>query len=161
MPLRPTKPLDLDLELDRFALRSFREIADHDYISARLSSRARLPSQFLWQAQQAIEKYFKFILLIHRIKAPKILHDLKACQNLLEQQLPFALDLTDTTREFVKYINGWGAGDIWRVRSLSWVLNCISWTKPYGKSVAIANGDLPEPKTGRLSRLIATVGWRT
>ncbi|MDF3154771.1 hypothetical protein P3C58_22585 [Mesorhizobium sp. XAP10] len=108
MPRRPTKPFDLELELDKFALRSFLEIADHDYVSARFCSRARLPSQFLWQAQQALEKYFKFILLIHRIKAPKILHDLEEGLKLLDQHLPFALDLSDTTRDFVEFVNGVG-----------------------------------------------------
>ncbi|MER9758522.1 HEPN domain-containing protein [Mesorhizobium sp. M0138] len=108
MPRRPTKPFDLELELDRFALRSFLEIADHDYISARFSSRAHLPSQFLWQAQQALEKYFKFILLVHRIRATKVFHDLEKALELLDQQLPFALDLSDSTRRFVKFLNGAG-----------------------------------------------------
>ncbi|MER9912462.1 hypothetical protein NKJ71_17705 [Mesorhizobium sp. M0050] len=108
MTSRPTKSFDLELELDRFALRSFWEIADHDYVSARFCSRARLPSQFLWQSQQTIEKYFKFILLIHRIKAPKILHDLEGALKLLDEHLPFALDLSDTTRDFVKFVNGVG-----------------------------------------------------
>nr|WIE92044.1 HEPN domain-containing protein [Mesorhizobium sp. WSM4875] len=100
--------MDLDLELDRFANRSFLEIADHDYVSARLSSRARLPSQFLWQAQQALEKYFKFILLVHRIKAHKISHDIEKALALLERHLPFPLDLSDGTRRFIKYVNGVG-----------------------------------------------------
>lgn len=119
MPRRPTRLFDLQLELDRFAYRSFLEIADHDYISARFSSRARLPSQFLWQAEQALEKYFKFILLVHRIKAPKILHDLERALELLDQQLPFALELSDGTRDFVKFVNGVGR---WRYLEGSIVL---------------------------------------
>ncbi|WP_185973509.1 MULTISPECIES: HEPN domain-containing protein [unclassified Mesorhizobium] len=119
MSAGPNKTLDLDLELDRFANRSFLEIADHDYVSARLSSRSRLPSQFLWQAQQALEKYFKFILLVHRIKAPKILHDLERALDLLDQQLPFALDLSNDTRDFVKFVNGVGR---WRYLEGSIVL---------------------------------------
>jgi HEPN domain-containing protein len=99
---------DLDLELDRFAVRSFREIADHDYISARFNSRALLSSQFLWQGQQAIEKYFKFILLIHRIKAPRIGHNLEEALKLIDQRLPFSFDLSDATRTFVKFINAVG-----------------------------------------------------
>lgn len=57
--------------LHHFAIRSFREIADGDYIAARLSYRAQLVPQFLWQSLQAVEKYLKCILVLNRIKAPK------------------------------------------------------------------------------------------
>ncbi|RWN66292.1 MAG: HEPN domain-containing protein [Mesorhizobium sp.] len=121
-----TKPFDLDLELDKFALRSFLDIADHDYISARFSSRARLPSQFLWQAQQALEKYLKFILLVHRVKATKILHDIDEALKLLDQNLPFVLHLSDTTREFVKLVNAIGR---WRYLEGSFFLQGLELHK--------------------------------
>ena len=43
--------------LNDFATRSFREIADQDYIAARLSYRHGLYPQFHWQSLQAIEKH--------------------------------------------------------------------------------------------------------
>ena len=46
-----------DRELNSWAFRSFRDIADGDYIAARLAYRAQLPAQFLWASQQALEKY--------------------------------------------------------------------------------------------------------
>ena len=52
-----------------FAIRSFRDIADGDYIAARMAYRAMLPVQFLWSSQQALEKYLKCILFIRRITA--------------------------------------------------------------------------------------------
>ncbi|NOT26716.1 MAG: hypothetical protein HOP16_11495 [Acidobacteria bacterium] len=78
----PTPPASLkkwtkkDRELNSFALRSFRDVADADYIAARLAYRAQLPVQFLWASQQALEKYLKFILFLERIKVPKLGHDL-------------------------------------------------------------------------------------
>ena len=53
-----------DRELNLFAIRSFRDVADNDYIAARLAYRAHLPGQFLWSCEQAIEKYLKFILFL-------------------------------------------------------------------------------------------------
>jgi hypothetical protein len=78
----PTPPASLknwtqkDRELNDFAIRSFRNVADADYISARLAYRAQLPIQFLWASQQALEKYLKFILFLERIKVEKLGHEL-------------------------------------------------------------------------------------
>lgn len=57
----------LDRRINDFASRSFRDMADRDYIAARLACRAELMPQCLWSAQQAIEKYLKYILLVNRI----------------------------------------------------------------------------------------------
>ena len=46
--------MNLDPLLNDFALRSFREIADGDYIAARLSFRAQLVPQFLWQSRERL-----------------------------------------------------------------------------------------------------------
>jgi hypothetical protein len=43
--------------LNDFAKRCFRDVADHDYILARLAYRSGLFPQFHWCALQAIEKY--------------------------------------------------------------------------------------------------------
>ncbi|MCZ6489671.1 MAG: hypothetical protein O7A06_03955, partial [Acidobacteria bacterium] len=67
-----------DRLLNDFAIRSFRDIGDADYIVARMACRARLVTQFLWASQQMIEKYLKCILLLHRIPATKVKHDLGA-----------------------------------------------------------------------------------
>jgi hypothetical protein len=48
----------LQVRVNDFAIRSFRDTADCDYISARMAFRARLIPQFLWSGLQAIEKYF-------------------------------------------------------------------------------------------------------
>jgi hypothetical protein len=68
--------------INDFGRRSFREIADQDYIIARLALRSRLIPQFIWASQQAIEKYLKAILLFHRNPCKRSNHDLMP---LLEQ----------------------------------------------------------------------------
>jgi hypothetical protein len=40
-----------DREMNSWALRSFRDVADGDYIAARMACRAQLPMQFLWASQ--------------------------------------------------------------------------------------------------------------
>lgn len=67
-----------DKLVNDFAIRSFRDIADGDYIAAGLACRSQLVMQYLWASQQAIEKYLTCILLLHRIPAKRMRHDLGA-----------------------------------------------------------------------------------
>ncbi len=53
--------------INQLALRSFRDIAEGDYIAARMAFRAELYLQALWSSQQALEKYLKAILLLRSI----------------------------------------------------------------------------------------------
>lgn len=96
-----------DILLNDFATRSFREIADQDYVAARLSIRAQLVPQFLWQSLQAIEKYLKCILVLNRIRALKS-HDLAQLLNSLEQSRKFQVRLTADTVKFLKYLDTYG-----------------------------------------------------
>ena len=68
--------MDKEILINNFAIRSFRDVADYDYISARMLYRAKLVPQFLWSSLQSIEKYLKCILLLNRIKANKVGHNL-------------------------------------------------------------------------------------
>ncbi|MBU0482592.1 MAG: hypothetical protein KKG47_15985 [Proteobacteria bacterium] len=70
--------------LNDFAIRSFRDVADSDYIAARMAYRAQLVQQFLWSGLQAMEKYLKCILLLNRIKAKNVRHDLAVALRLIE-----------------------------------------------------------------------------
>ena len=93
--------------LNDFAIRSFRDTADQDYIVARMSYRAKLIPQFHWSSLQAVEKYLKCILLLNRIKACKVRHDLdktlKHCNDL-----PFNLALGASTKCFIKHLDTFG-----------------------------------------------------
>jgi HEPN domain-containing protein len=75
-------PLRLNAKLNDFAIRSFRDIADMDYVAARASYKLELWPQFFWSAEQAIEKYLKCILLLSRIDARCVNHKLKVALNL-------------------------------------------------------------------------------
>jgi hypothetical protein len=100
----PAFPLELrDLEMNTWAIRSFRDVADADYIAARLACRARLPVQFLWACQQAFEKYLKCILFLHRIGGKNVKHDLRAGLKLLEDA-GIDLELNAGSREFIEAI---------------------------------------------------------
>lgn len=54
--MNPAPISPLDRLLNDFATRCFRDVADGDYIAARLAWRAKLFPQFLSSAQQAPEK---------------------------------------------------------------------------------------------------------
>ncbi len=97
----------LDRYLNSFATQSFRDQADRDYIAARLVCRYELFPQFLWSSQQAIEKYFKAILLYNRIKAAKVGHDINAAMQLTAG-LPFKIELSDRSLKFIDLIAAYG-----------------------------------------------------
>jgi hypothetical protein len=98
---------DRDRELNHFAFRSFRNIADGDYIAARMAHRAQLPTQFLWASQQALEKYLKCMLFIRRIPAKNLGHDLHRAVDLAEKN-GMKLGLTEKTQKFISEIDGMG-----------------------------------------------------
>ncbi len=94
--------------LNDFAIRSFRDTADYDYIAARMAYRAKLIPQFLWSSLQAAEKYLKCLLLLNRIPAKKLRHDLKAGLDLLEKQAPFPLRLSESSRKLIEHLDTFG-----------------------------------------------------
>lgn len=105
-----------DLKLNSFAITCFRDTADFDYISARQSYRTCLFPQFLWSCEQAIEKYLKCILLLNRVPATKIGHDLVKGLELAERNLPFQIRLRDEIREFITRVDSMGR---WRYMEAS------------------------------------------
>jgi HEPN domain-containing protein len=98
--------MDNEILLNNFATRSFRDIADQDYIAARLSYRAYLIPQFLWQSLQAIEKYMKCILVLNRIYAPKT-HELSGLFKDFEAG-KFAIRFSDESKRFIEYVDTYG-----------------------------------------------------
>ncbi len=92
-----------------FAERSFRDIGDGDYIAARMACRAELVVQFLWAGQQTIEKYLKCILVLNRISARKLGHDLRKAFERIETSGKLELDLTDGSKEFIRKLDEYGS----------------------------------------------------
>ncbi|MFS8931746.1 hypothetical protein [Cupriavidus taiwanensis] len=101
--------------LNEVARRSFRDTADMDYISARLAYRSALLPQFHWAGLQAMEKYFKAILLFNRIPAKDIGHSLSSAMELAKQ-LPFPLQLSQSSLEIIEHLDSYG-GDRYLIYS--------------------------------------------
>ncbi|MEO6023504.1 MAG: hypothetical protein ABIP64_10360, partial [Burkholderiales bacterium] len=94
--------------INSFAIRSFRDVADADYVAARMAFRARLNSQFLWSGLQAIEKYLKCILLLNRVEAKHLQHDLGEGLRLVKQCLPFDVRLREPSEKLVAHLDTYG-----------------------------------------------------
>lgn len=90
------------------AKRSFRDIADQDYLTARLCFKNNLTFQFLWMAQQAIEKYIKCILLYNKVPVKSVRHDLNKGLELIRSIPYMELDLCEKSIDFINYINEQG-----------------------------------------------------
>ena len=112
--------MDKKILINDFAIRSFREVADYDYIAARMAYRAQLVPQFLWSSLQAIEKYLKCILLLNRIKANRVRHDLSTSLDLLKTCAPFELRLQKPSRELIEHLDTYGRFRYLRFHSTSW-----------------------------------------
>ena len=98
-----TLPIIID-----YANRSFRDLADQDYIAARFCYRYGLDQLFLWNSLQAIEKYLKSILLYNMKSSRGIGHDLcKALDRVRAiKEIPF--DFPEDVLRFIEYLNQYG-----------------------------------------------------
>lgn len=94
--------------INDFAIRSFRDTADKDYIAARMAYRARLIQPFLWSALHCLEKYVKGILLLNRVQAHRG-HSVLPGIEQMKQVGRFDLDLSAKTVEFIKRLEDDGA----------------------------------------------------
>lgn len=91
-----------DAVLNTFALRSFRDTADRDYIHARLAYQARLVPQFQWSALHCLEKYAKGILLLNRISSTKLRHEVSGALALLSEKGKFKTALSEESLKFIE-----------------------------------------------------------
>lgn len=90
------------------AKRCFRDVADQDYICARINYRIGLLNQFQWCALQAIEKYFKAILLFNSKDTNGIGHNLKEALSRVRQITTFTIDLDDDVEAYILRLNNYG-----------------------------------------------------
>lgn len=91
-----------DALLNSFAIRSFRDTADRDYIHARSAYKARLIPQFRWSALHCLEKYAKCILLLNRIPAKELNHEISGALDLLEKHGAFKIEFSPKSLEFIR-----------------------------------------------------------
>lgn len=94
--------------VNTFAIRSFRDTADKDYIAARMAYRAKLIQPFLWSALHCLEKYVKGILVLNRVKAHKG-HSVLPGIEKMTQHGKFELALSADTVAFIKKLEDYGA----------------------------------------------------
>ena len=152
-PPSPKNWTPKDRDLNHFAIHSFRNVADADYIAARLAYRAQLPVQFLWACQQTLEKYLKFILFLERVKVDKLGHDLAPALKAVEDS-GLELDLTRNTLKFIKEIDRTGrfrymeaSFVVWWhwIVSLDravWELRRFCTSEPRPRSLKLADGEM-------------------
>jgi len=91
-----------EAQLNSFAIRTFRDTADRDYVSARMSYRAHLVQPFQWSSLHCLEKYAKGICMLNRVPAQKIKHEVTPLLKLMERQGPFTVDLSPSTVEYIE-----------------------------------------------------------
>lgn len=101
--------IPLEILVNEFAIRSFRDEADGDYIAARFALRSELTSQYLWSSQQAMEKYLKCIILMNRIEHPnKRWYKPSVGLDAIERSGKLSLGLTEPTTAFLHYLDRYG-----------------------------------------------------
>jgi len=88
-----------------FATECFRNVADKDYICARMIYRLGLMEQFQWLAMQAIEKYLKSILLYNLRSAKGLNHDLEKALEKVEKIDYLEFELSEEGRKFITHLN--------------------------------------------------------
>ena len=92
-----------------FINRSFRDIADADYISARVCYQLNLKQQFLWASLQAVEKYLKSILLYNDRSTKGLSHNAQAAYERLEEIADIKFDIPKDVEAFICYLDSQGA----------------------------------------------------
>ena len=102
-------PYPMHILVNDFAIRSFRETADKDYIAARMAYRARLIQPFLWSALHCLEKYVKGVLVLNRIDAKELGHTVLPGIERMKQHGKFEIELSANTVKFIKGLEDYGA----------------------------------------------------
>jgi len=94
--------------INSLVIRCFRDMGDNDYIGARAMYRAHLPSQFLWSAQQAVEKYLKCILVLNRVSSKGLSHEIQKALNRINTDCPFKIELNRIERSIFDHLAMYG-----------------------------------------------------
>lgn len=84
------------------------DMADRDYLAARVCWRTRLPEQFLWSALQSVEKTLKTILLLNDRSARGLSHDLEKSLARVDAITDLQFEIQNDVRIFVGYLNRYG-----------------------------------------------------
>lgn len=107
MDTQTYRPPNEHAKVNNVAIRCFRDIGDGDYIAARLALRSQLGSQFLWSAEQAVEKYLKCILMLNRIDTKDLDHRIENALVRINTQLPFKIQLSVNEQKIFDHLAQW------------------------------------------------------
>jgi HEPN domain-containing protein len=88
-------------KIDHYITRSFRDVADDDYVAARALYRVGQDLQFLWAGQQAIEKYFKAILAYNRISTKDLGHNIFRALNRVKSIPRLGFKIPESVERFI------------------------------------------------------------
>jgi hypothetical protein len=97
-----------DFILWNFATNSLLVNADKEYILSRKSYWLDYDIQFLWLANQAVEKYLKAILLYNAISIKSIEHKLVCALDKVQAIKNFNFNLPDESLDFIKFLHKQG-----------------------------------------------------
>lgn len=144
-----------------------RDTADRDYIIARIANRLGLYQSSAWSGLQALEKYFKAILLYSNRPVRKYRHNLLTLLKRAERLPIIGFVLPADCREFVKYLNDQGPnryGDVpIYVAGLElFKLDRLIWhVRRYCQDFLLLPGDESRYPGESAKRLAAVPGERT
>jgi len=136
-----------------YIYRSFRDVADCDYIAARISHRYKLFDQFLWSALQAVEKYLKTIILLYDGDTRDLSHDLVKAFRRVERISEIHWDFEPETNDFLDnlkvmgrdryftYPRGTHGQELFQLDHVVWKLRRYCEDFHWLKKVAEENGD--------------------
>lgn len=99
---------NLDLYINDFPRRCFRDTADEDCIAARICYRATLLDNFHWSSLQCLEKYYKAIFLYSRVEAKNIGHSFSNALKKSED-LDFKIRFCDRSLAFLHHVDRFGS----------------------------------------------------
>jgi HEPN domain-containing protein len=110
MPLNnyPMNRENLKAIKNAFVNECLRDMADKDYISARMNYRLELIENFLWSSEQAIEKYLKAILLYNDQDARGLGHSLTTAYEHLSRIKDIKFDFPKGIEKFLAYLETYG-----------------------------------------------------
>ena len=101
--------MDCEVVRNSFATECFRDVADEDYVSARIAYRVGFMNHFLWSALQALEKYLKAFLLINETSTIGINHNLLEAYRRAEKVPKLGFSLPPQELHLFKHLAAHGA----------------------------------------------------
>jgi HEPN domain-containing protein len=100
-----TQRVSTEAWVDAWIAHSWRDVADQDYLTARIAYRYELTPPFLWSSQQAVEKYLKAILLFNRVDTRDLGHNVVKAFSRLANVTAIPFNFPADIQKFIEYIN--------------------------------------------------------